>query len=208
MPITQVNLEVPADIALGLASGELQRFGSVVRDSKGIIAHLKDVDRIGSKTAANKGLFGGGAKSAGSIIAIGIGVIGVIGGAVYLVKARKKDASVTSQLECVERYNSSVATYIEAITSGKLDQAVLTEFRAAVEEMRVLAREGEIAVDFSPQRSEALNALLGDYTRKLAEANSVSVGQLPDLAPGTMETLLEDISFYLDAQQKIIDTDL
>lgn len=207
MPIIQVDYSVPPKIAAGLASGEFQRFGSVIRDSQRITTHLKEVGRTSSKMSASGGLFGGGVKSAGSIVAIGIGVIGVIGGAVYLAKAHKRDASKSLKLELVERYNASLLSYLEAITSGALVEANLTDLRAAVEEISALNREGEIAVELSQEHSEALNTLLGDFTRKLAEANSVSVGQLPEPTPGTTEKLLEDINMYLDAQQKIFDTD-
>ena len=41
--IIQVFYEVPDDILFGLASGEMSRFGSVVRGATAIAAHLKEV---------------------------------------------------------------------------------------------------------------------------------------------------------------------
>lgn len=207
MTLIQVTYEVPAEIAAGLATKSFQRFGSVVRGPENIIAHLKEVEQVKEQAGALKGLFKGGVKSPGSIVAIGIGVVGVTVGAIYLVGARRKDAARSLQLEAVERYNASLVSYLEAITTGELDELNLKKFRDDVEVLKALAMTGEISVEFSQEHSKALNALLADYTRELAHANSVELAELPELSPGTAETLMEDIELYLDAQQAIIDKD-
>lgn len=42
--IVQIAFDVLDDIYEGLMNGTLSNFGSVVRDSKGIVAHLKQAD--------------------------------------------------------------------------------------------------------------------------------------------------------------------
>lgn len=207
MEFIQVIYEVPPEIAAGLATNSFQRFGSVVRGPENIIAHLKEVEPIKESASALKGLFDGGVKSPGSLIAIGIGVVGVTVGAIYLVGARKKSVGKSLQIEAVEHYNASLVSYLEAITTGELDNLNLKKFRDDVGALKSLSKAGEISVEFSQEHSKALNALLAGYTRELAEANSVDLPELPELSPGTAESLMEDIELYLDAQQAIIDKD-
>lgn len=94
--------------------------------------------------------------------------------------------------------------YLEAITAGELDSKILEEFKAEVEALKNSTVNGEISVEYSHKWAEALNALLADHTRKLSEANSAELLKLPELNPGTAETLFVDIEVYLNAQQKII----
>ncbi len=56
MPIVNVPIDVPVDLAVRIAAGELYRDGSVVRHviSKRIVKHLSEVDRDATAKAANK----------------------------------------------------------------------------------------------------------------------------------------------------------
>lgn len=207
MPIKQVSYDIPAEIAAGLAAGTLKRFGSVVRDGKGIIMHLKEVGQVDEKAGSIvKGLFEAGAKSPG-VIAIGIGVVAAVGGAAYYLGTRKQRDTKSPDIGTTERYNASLVAYLEAITAGELDSKILKEFKTEVEALKNSTVNGEISVEYSHKWAEALNALLADYTRKLSEANSaelLELPELPELNPGTAETLFADIEVYLNAQQKII----
>lgn len=206
MPIIQVAYEVPAEVAAGLATGIYKRFGSVVRDSNEIIMHLSEVGQTKEKTGSLiKGLFDGGAKTTG-MIAIGIGVVAAVGGAAYYLSARKKRDSEPSEIETAERYNFTLEAYLEAITTGNLDLKTLKEFKTEIQALKISTASGEISFEYSHEWAQALNSLLADYTRKLAEANSADLSELPELSPDTIEMLLNDIHIYLDAQKRIFDS--
>lgn len=207
MEIIQVCYEVPAEILAGLETKSYQRFGSVVRGPQNIITHLKEVEPVKQHSGALSRLFGGGVKSPGSIVAIGIGAVGVTLGAIYFAGARKKAAAKAQKIQAVESYNASLVSYIEAITAGQLDKFNLMKFRDDVEVLKSLVNMGEISFDLSLEHSKALNALLRDYTIKLAQANLVELTELPELSPGTAEKLMQDIELFLDTQQAIIDKD-
>ncbi len=205
MEIIQVCYEVPAEILAGLETNSYQRFGSVVRGSQNIITHLKEVEPVKKHAGALTRLFKGGAKSPGSIVAIGIGAVGVTLGTIYFASARKKAAAKAQKIQAVESYNASLVSYLEAITAGQLDKFNLMKFRVDVEVIKSLVSTGEISVELSLEHSKALNALLRDYTIKLAQANLAELSELPELSPGTTEKLMQDIELFLDAQEAIID---
>ena len=160
----QVVLDVPPDIAVGIASGALVRVGGVVRDANTgqIVKHLGEVrlpDKEAAKAAraiAQRALNATRGKVGAGIVVVGAVAVAV-GGKVafdwWNSRRRAKDL------------NMALNAYLDAAKAGQMTVGRIDSLSAAIE----AARGGGLTDPVSI--AEKVVNLVEGYTTALAEAN-------------------------------------
>ncbi|WP_315583097.1 hypothetical protein [Actinomyces viscosus] len=158
----QVVLDVPLDIAAGLASGTLVRVGGVVRNAKTgtIVKHLGE-GRLPAKEAANgvpkvaqrvlsttRGKIGAGILVCGAVAAGGTFAVG------WWINRRR-----TKEL------NAALEAYLDAAKAGEMSVEQIDALSSAIE----AARGGDSRA--SALIAEKVVDLVEGYTVALAQAN-------------------------------------
>lgn len=207
MPIEQVTYVIPDDVWAGLLSGQLSRFGSVVRDQTQIIAHLKEVrvpdDQEASATLLAAAL---GTARVNRNLLIGLGVVVVAVGGTGLALAVRKTRTRSARLDAatvVGHYNASLSAYLEAVQAGSLDTATLGRLVADLDALKQASDDGKVTIELSPEQSETLVHLVVDYTQLLAQANSVRLSDVLEQVPDAESNTLADLRRHLEAQRRI-----
>lgn len=221
MPIIQVAYDVPPEIYEGLATGTFKRFGSVVRDSSHITAHLKEVPFIKEGVDTGKLQIAKATESASSEIQragktiievakkhkyalIGIGFL-VAAGTAYgiytLVNNHNKQKTEGSKIEaCAERFNVALNAYIDAIKQGNLQTSVLDNLIGSLDEIEKNQENGEVTVEISTNQLSTLLFILSHYTQRLAAANGISLREF-DVAE---DRSIISLRPYLEKQREIM----
>lgn len=172
--IVQIAFDVPDDIYEGLMNGTLSNFGSVVRDSKGIVAHLKQADlplqevKEGAKALVkNKKLMIVG----GAVLL----VTGAVAGGVTIANSVKKKKAEKRTPLVIKEFNTAFGEYLDAINKSKLDDTVISNLISKIEALQSATEQGEIEMDYSSDQVKAFIKLITNYTKQLAKANDYSV---------------------------------
>nr|DAH94387.1 MAG TPA: tRNA ribose 2'-O-methyltransferase, aTrm56 [Caudoviricetes sp.] len=172
--IVQIAFDVPDDIYEGLMNGTLSNFGSVVRDSKGIVAHLKQADlplqevKEGAKALVkNKKLMIVG----GAVLL----VTGAVAGGVTIANSVKKKKVEKRTPLVIKEFNTAFGEYLDAINKSKLDDTVISNLISKIEALQSATEQGEIEMDYSSDQVKAFIKLITNYTKQLAKANDYSV---------------------------------
>lgn len=207
MPIIQVYYEVPLDIAAKLSTGELTRFGSVVRDSYRIVTHLKEVPF--QKKKAQKA-FAEVAKAAKQykkpLICLGIVNAAIYGGLAF-VSIQERNA-LKEQQATVEKnnreYQSALSRYITSIKSGNLNLDAVNNLSSSLRNLEEQESKSEGKITLSKDTLDQLLGILDDYTAQLFAANGItsSLSQNPGAESGII-----DLIPYLDAQKRLLEND-
>lgn len=195
---------IPPEIEAGLLAGDLVRYGGIVRNQMGqIVKHLKEV----SLPMSNEKSI---ARATGMLkdprVLIPIAVAGTVaaGAAVILVAKKRKQASKPEVPECVKIYNASLAAYVEAVHEGRLELNIIDRVIADLDAVKEYSDEdGSITLDFSTKHAEMLVKIVLDYTKQLAEANSVDLNELQGVAPASKNDTAVDLRRHLEVQRKI-----
>ncbi|MEU0832892.1 hypothetical protein [Streptomyces sp. NPDC005969] len=195
---------IPPEIEAGLLSGDLIRYGGIVRNQMGqIVKHLKEVRLPVSNEKAV-------ARVAGMLknprVLIPTVVVGaVVAGAAVIVAAKKRKQTGKPEVpECVQSYNASLAAYVEAVHEGHLELDIIDRLIADLDAVKAYSDEnGSITLDFSTKHAEMLVNIVVDYTRQLAEANSVELNELQGVAPASENNAVVDLRRHLEVQRKI-----
>lgn len=223
--LTTVTLEIPDAILKGLDSGELFRWGGVIRDAAGhIVTHLADapapaaaavqhvrvapglVEKVVERSVA---AVKSGASKETLIIAGAIVVTAMVaGGAVAAV--RNIQASKAPVPERLSAYNNSLAAYLHAVRDGGLEADTVSRLIADFDDLsaHVGANGRRIKLDFTTKRGKLLAGLVAAYTRKLADAHGLDMGLLLDYektqAPSSGNESVDDLRRHLVVQRRIL----
>ena len=172
--IVQIAFDVPDDIYEGLMNGTLSNFGSVVRDSKGIVAHLKQADlplqevKEGAKALVkNKKLMIVG----GAVLL----VTGAVAGGVTIANSVKKKKAEKRTPLVIKEFNTAFGEYLDAINKSRLDDTIISNLISKIEALQSATEQGEIEMDYSSDQVKAFIKLITNYTKQLAKANDYSV---------------------------------
>jgi len=214
MDIIQISFEVPPEIREGFTSGVLSNFGSVVLGPNGIVAHLKEAQvplenqsPLVAPTDSQDALIErivDGVNDNKILILAGLGLVAV-GGLAYWVVSRSKQKPKQEVFDVVENYNDALGVYLDAIKTGNLNSAAVDNLIQGLDELKKSSDNGTVTIDFADEKSVSLLDLVLDYTKQLAEANSVELG---DIEPSVMEPVeksIDDLRRYIEEQKKIID---
>ena len=182
--VYQIPLEVSADVALKLASGNYAITDVVVRNvASGRYARFLPVDTV--KRVAEKAVDVAkssrvSTRSLTRLASSPAGLVGIaVGGAVAKAVADRRKMSKQRRSDAVERANAAMVAYLAAAKAASLDADTIDELAAALDEVKAQQVTGE-AINL-----DLLARLIGDYTAKLAEANGVEAApdMDEDLAP-------------------------
>ena len=165
----QVVLDVPPDIAAGLASGALVRVGGVVRDANTgqIVKHLGEVrlpDKEAAKAAraiAQRALNATRGKVGAGIVVVGAVAVAVGGKAAvdwWNSRRRAKDL------------NMALNAYLDAAKAGQMTVERIDSLSAAIEAARGGGLTDGGLTDLVSIAEKVVNLVEG-YTTALAEAN-------------------------------------
>lgn len=172
--IVQIAFNVPDDIYEGLMNGTLSNFGSVVRDNKGIVAHLKQADlplqevKEGAKALVkNKKLMIVG----GAVLL----VTGAVAGGVTIANSVKKKKAEKRTPLVIKEFNTAFGDYLDAINKSRLDDTIISNLISKIEALQSATEQGEIEMDYSSDQVKAFIKLITNYTKQLAKANDYSV---------------------------------
>jgi hypothetical protein len=197
--IVRPTFFIPPEIEAGLLSGDLIRYGGVVRDSAGrLVTHLKEIAvPKGSEEAAAAAV--SSLKNPVVLVVAIVGAVAATATAVAVTAVRRRKAAVP---ECVENYNKSLRAYLEAVRLRTLDAEIVDRLIADLDAVKEYSKSGSVTVDFSTEQSETLVQLVVDYTQQLADANSVDL-ESPEPAPESEGGVVVDLRRYLEVQKRI-----
>lgn len=129
--------------------------------------------------------------------------VGVAGAVVYASKKRR--AGKVTMPECVKNYNASLGGYLDAIREERLDADIIDQLISDFDAVREFSDESgsSIKLDLSTKQGEALSKLVVDYTRQLAEANSIDLGEFQGQTQDSGNGAVVDLRRHLAVQKKI-----
>ncbi|WP_433221462.1 hypothetical protein ACQP00_20700 [Dactylosporangium sp. CS-047395] len=206
--IIQPQLELPGEMAVGIASGKLFLDGGVVRD----VATGRLVKLLKGMHGAENGqeaLRRSAAmlRSRGSVVATVLGTAIVAGAVTYIVVKKRKRAGQRDFIECVASLNASLRTYLEAGREGKVDATIISRLIADLDTVQARFDEGGSPVDFSTELWGSLISLVIDHTRRLAEAYSADLDDLDEIrgqVTNSENPSVIDLRRHLEIQRQII----
>lgn len=202
--VIQVDFEVPREIATGLASGELTRFGGVVRNSAGrVVAHLKEVPVVERATEEFVKRAGSSLKNPRVAVTAGaMTLVAVGGGVIYAAKKRKKSAEQVVPV-CVQNYSRSLQAYLEAIQSGNLDLDIINQLREDLNAVIAYEDHDGAVIAFSPEQLSVLSKILADYTGELVKMNDPGLLEEVLRPEGSEGARAVDLKRHLDLQREV-----
>lgn len=197
--IQQVAFEVPAEIAVGLATGKYVQWGGVVRDGAGhIVRHLKPADvQNGANKAlriADQAVQLAKQNKKVAIAALAVAGVAAVGGGIYAgmthVRHSKEDAMRKKQMA---DFNSTFSEYLKALGDGELTIEMIDRLEGAITALNG-GKEG-FSVEIKGEQFEDIVKSVRDYTERLSKANgektSNAVLKLFEKKPNDIEGLKE-----------------
>jgi hypothetical protein len=193
--LTTVTLEIPDAILKGMDSGELFRWGGVIRNAAGqIVTHLDDapapiasavkdvrvapglMEKVVERSVA--AIKSGPSKETLIIAGAIVVTAALAGGAVAAV--RNIQASQAPVPKTLTAYNSSLAVYLQAVRDGGLEADTVGRLIADLDALsdHVDANGRRIKLDFSMKKGKLLAGLVAAYTGKLASAHGLDMDLL------------------------------
>jgi len=211
--IVQPTLVIPPVIEAGLASGEYFRNGSVVRAAASgqIVKLLDEIPKPVTQERAAQTISQLTTKLKDPRIAVPtllVGTVVVVGIAMWRKRDPGQDelevADAPAVPECVDRYNASLAAYVEAIRDRRLNLQLLDQVLADLDEVRSYADpNGGVILDFSTEHAKALLSIVADYTMQLAEANGVDLAEPIEEPLEAKPSEIDSLRRHLEVQRQI-----
>lgn len=200
--LSQVTFYIPPDIEAGLLRGDLVQYGGVIRNQSGeLFQHLKEIQlpAADKKAAAQVAAM---LKSPGVLIPTLVAGAAVVAGTLYAAARRRKPTIVP---ECVERYNTSLGAYLEAVKEGRLDAGIIDHLISDLDAVMAYSDENgdNIGLDFSTKQAATLIRIVVDSTKQLATTNSINLSELHEEPPAPEGGTVLDLRPRLEVQKKI-----
>lgn len=207
MPFVQTQFYVNPEIFSLLKTGDLKRWGGVVRDSAGqIVTHLDEYD-LGIKDAVKQ--VGVATieviRSNKTKTAIIVGVLAgasVAGGVIAYKTSVKK---IAEHEEVIDKLQMSMEDYFRAISKGELNDNVMDCLLEAVEEAKrssiCKGKSGRLLSEYLKIFSDSIE----DYTRELCKANGLQFNAIKTSDRDMPSKRIDAIRDYLLLQKTIVD---
>lgn len=131
----EILFEIPERIRLGLATGELQRFGGIIRDTHGrIVCHLKEINILNEVENISKNLSNIGNQLAGiqqmqALQLAGIGMVAAIS-VIGFVKLNEQITEIKHQLKDMQETLSEIKEIVKLIHIENIIQIANSYYRA------------------------------------------------------------------------------
>ena len=205
MAIIQDKFYVPDDMMIKILTGELKRFGGVVRYAQGpnrgqIVKHLKPIDSLTENKAKALGekALQFAAKNKNTLIITGavVGVVGLGTGIYYIVKKHENLA--------VKEFRASLKVYLDSIREGKLDMHKINALMNSLVKLKNHKDYMKISIQLSAEELDVLVNRIYEYTIKLAKDNSVALTEEEQIVEQKNDAIL-NLQRYLEMQKKIFE---
>ena len=206
--IQQVAFEVPAEIALGLATGKYVQWGGVVRDGAGrIITHLKpaDVERGANKALciADQAVQLAKQNKKVAIAALAVAGVAAVSGGVYAgvtcVRQSKEEAARKRRMA---DFSAAFSEYLKVLGDGELTVEKIDKLEDAIAALND-GKEG-FTVEIKDDQFEDIVKSVRDYTERLSKANGEKA---PNVILGLFEKKPNDVEGLrecLNTQREIL----
>jgi hypothetical protein len=195
--IQPVSFLIPSDMQVGLASGDLIRYGGVVRNTAGqVVMHLKEAPLTERGQQAAQRILAE-LKNPVVVAGVGLGVVVLTGVTAFALWRRKRAHDLLAA------YNASFAAYLEAARDRTLDEGVIGRLIADMDAVKESVDTGKIIIGFSTEQSEVLVNLVFDYTRQLAELNDIELEDAQAESTQDQRNTVIDLRRHLEVQRQI-----
>lgn len=194
MPVVNVDLVLDDATYAGVKAGALELCGMVKDQNHRIQKHLPTVVDA-AKEGATKAIDIVREHKKGLLI---IGCIAAFGGAIagtatYLTQKDKQNAK--------RQLGDSFQRYIDTAQAGTLTIEILDAFINDLDNVSKWSKDDTIPLNLSAKQLSALFFSIYDYTKRMAEANSIDTGSIK--APKRFNTIV-DLQSYLRIQKDIL----
>jgi len=201
--LSQSTFFIPPKIQAGLLRGDLIKYGGTIRNRRGhIVQHLDEVFQLpaGDEKAAAR--VAAMLKNPRVLIPTLAAGAAVVAGTSYAAARRRKLAVVP---ECVERSNTSLGAYLEAVQEGRLDAGIIDQLISDMDAVVAYSDENgnNISLDFSTKQAAILVKIVVDSTKQLADENSIDLSELHEEAPASEGGAVVYLRRHLEVQKKI-----
>lgn len=202
MAIIQEAFNIPADIAIGIATGKLRRIGGVVRIAEGpgkgqIVKMLDPVALKEAPKAAKKALAVAKANKKALII-IGVVVVVVAGGAIIYREVKKQEPKE------MKVARARLDDYFTAVRAGKVDFLVVDQLIKALDDLQELHKHKKLTFQLTPEELSKLISHVSKYTQQMAELNKYSCSEEEQKLIDSPRAEVFDLKKYLEIQRHII----
>lgn len=216
MPVIQVDMEIPAEIYEGIISGNLIRYGGVVRDQAGrIVKHLNEVSsRSNNHTQLTKArelpnelsnlhkLKKFASEHKMVIFVAGLVIIGYIGYKAYENNKPSKDEINSIQPVSNSNFDVVLKNYLEAINSKNLDETTLDKLISNVDHI-IDCDDENVILSIDAEKFKSILGIVYDYTLVFATLNNVQIEEMPLPDFDDENCVFYKLKKYLDAQKKV-----
>lgn len=192
MVVEQVAFEIPTDVAMGLTSGDLVRYGGVVRDAGGhIVTHLKEtgIPEQSEKVLAKAMQVAKSNPRATGAVLFTAGAA-VAGGVAHLVYQRGQTKA------CLARLHEAMAAYTDAMRDGAMRVTIIDQLLDAWTDAQK-STDPHIRQVLGADGFSAFFNMVVDYTAKVAEVNGAT-----DSQHSSSESVI-DLAPYLEHQKNL-----
>lgn len=202
IPNPQPQLEVPLDIATGLAKGLLTQHGSIIRWAAGaaegrggrIYAHLPETRYDKPVEAAARRAVKLSPKLYVPVVVIGGAGVAALG---WLARQRSAQRQYVSSV--VLAFETSLRAYVAAAQAGVLDSVIIERLVSDLDGLQALSSDGK-KVEISLDALVPLFELVIGHTSKLAEAYNVDLDDI-----GAEDGVVVSLRRHLEAQKTILE---
>lgn len=173
--------------------GELFQHGGIIRDSLGrIYKHLKEVPvPEGNEEAAGRLAEYLKRPNVIGLVVLGTVAAGATAVTIYSVKKRANRRTPVVP-ECVELYNTSLGVYLDAIRAGRLDVDIIDQFISNLDAVKIYSDENDsFRFDLKTKHGKSLFNLVIAYTKRLAQANDISLNEFQHLEAASEDDVVE-----------------
>lgn len=203
MPVLQTAYYIDDDLYKKVLSGELQQFGTVIRNGGKIVKHLKEVPvpkqgkEVAQKAVKKQGNAVWQVVKEHKAVAIGIGAAVAVGGAVTYVIHSKKEEKELQKEKDIKAFEKALKTYLGAIQKGKLSIKVINNLMESIETL-----ENNKSIKLSKGELNVFIDMIYDYTMNLANDNGFDLKQIKK--PSSKKNIV-DLQKYLNVQKQIFE---
>lgn len=191
MAVVQIFLNIPDEIMRKISTGENKIFGGEVRDNKGQIVKLL---RPVSKLEAT--LYYGWKYRESLLI---VGNLGLVGVKSHIKSRLKKEP------DDVAEFRDTLKVYLNAVRSGALTMEIISDVMNQLDELKMQPNFERLNIVLSIEDLDVLLIRIFEYTKKLAEDNTIELSDLEKEIPSQSVSPISNLQRYLETQKRIFE---